>query len=94
MFSEVTDLRIEIDWKTDVAGQDVLHPASIARLVRRQVDVSLELPRPVYEWSVELNWPAGGAITFRATSFTLQVRADAVETDARQHLSTAQRRQL
>ena len=93
VFSEVTGLRIAIDWRTEVAGQDVLHPASIGQLVRRQVDVSPEGPRPVYEWSVELNWPDGGAITFRATSFTLQVRADAVETDAGQHLSTAQRRQ-
>lgn len=93
VFSEVTGLRIAVEWRSEAAGGDVLHPASISQLVRRQIDSSPH-NRRVYEWSIELNWPEGGTIVFCATSFALQVRADPVKTDARQHLSTMQRRQL
>lgn len=91
VFSEVTDLRIAIDWGTEGAGFPI-HPVSIGELVRRPVDVSPDRPRPVSEWRIEMNWPEGSQIRFWATSFTLQLRTDPVETDARQHLSTAQRR--
>ena len=94
VFSAVTGLRIAIEWKTEGGGNEVLHPASISRIVRRQVDPPSHRQQPLYEWTVELNWPHGGTIAFCASSFELQVRADAVETGARQHLSTEQRRRI
>lgn len=93
VFSEVTGLRVVVEWKNETVGGEVLHPAAISQLVRRRID-SPQLNRRGYEWSLELNWPDGGVISFCATSFTLQAWADAVETDASQHLSTMQRRRL
>jgi len=93
VFSEVTGLRIVVEWKNESVGGEVLHPAAISQLVRREID-SPQFNRRGYEWSLELNWPEGGVITFCATSFILQAWADAVETDASQHLSTLRRSHL
>jgi hypothetical protein len=64
-FHEVTDLRIELDYASKMAG---LTPFSIDRIQREVFH-----PLTGYRWTIDVNWPKG-LITFQATGFTQELR--------------------
>jgi hypothetical protein len=83
-FHDVTDLRIAIDCG-DSGGQVALHPLSIDRITRERIrDQKICLDRPYYRWRIELNWPAGGTLSFGASGFTQTLRAEPVLLDQQQ----------
>jgi hypothetical protein len=92
VFHGVTDLKIKIDWGSS-GFQVALHEVSIDRIQRELVrDQKVFLDRPYYSWSVRLNWPEAGEITFGAVGFTQTLRAAPVLTE-KQRLSLRQRSQ-
>ena len=93
VFYGVTDLKIGIDWG-DSGFRCALHEVSIDRIERERVaDQQVYLDRPYYRWSIRLNWPQGGEITFGAAGFTQTLSGEGVLTD-RQQLSLEERRRL
>lgn len=89
-FHQVTDLSLAIDWG-DSGWRTALREASIHELHRTPVAVrEVALERPYYRWTMALNDPHGGRITFGASDFTLTLRAAAILCDE-QRLSPAQR---
>lgn len=91
-FHGVTDPHVEINWFKS-GFQTALHPVSIAGISRERIkDQKVFLDRPYYAWRIALN-PPGGEITLGAAGFTQTLRAEPVVTE-RQHLSSAERRQL
>ena len=92
-FHGVTDLRIDIDWGRS-AFQTSLHEASIARIERERVhDQKVHLDRPYYQWTIRLNWPQSGELSFGAVGFTQTLLAEPVLLD-RQWLSPDERSRL
>jgi hypothetical protein len=78
VFHGVTDLRINIDWGRS-GFQCALHELSIDSIERELIqDQKVYLDRPYYSWTVRLNWPSAGAITFGAVGFTQTLRAEPV----------------
>jgi hypothetical protein len=90
-FHGVTDVRMSVEWG-DGTLQAAIHPMSIDRVSRTPVErQKVFLDRPYYRWTIALNWPAGGAISFGAAGFTQQLRGAPV-VGVRQHLSRSDRR--
>jgi hypothetical protein len=89
-FHGVTDLRIGVECG-DSALQAAIHPMSIDRIAREQVEhQKVFLDRRYYRWRILFNWPAGGEIAFGAVGFTQRLRA-APLISPRQQLSRHQR---
>jgi hypothetical protein len=84
-FHHVTDLRIGIDWG-DSGHRTALHPCAIDRIERAQVpDQKICLDRPYWRWRIVMNWPRDDEISFGASEFALELRADPILQD-QQHL--------
>jgi len=93
VFHGVTDPKIDIDCGP-AASQVAVHPFSIGDIERELVENQrVYLDRPYYRWTIRLNWPDGGEITFGALGFTQTLRAEPVVT-ATQCLSLRQRTRL
>ena len=93
VFHGVTDLALKIDWG-DTGNQVALHEMSIDRLQREPLpDQKVFLDRPYYRWTIRLNWPAAGEISFGAVGFTQTLLAEPILVDA-QKLSRQERRRL
>lgn len=90
VFHDVTDPVVSIRWCEDGAGI-AMHLLSIGGIARE--DRTAPGGHPVYRWSIELNWPAGGEIAFGARGFTQTLLAEPILTE-RQHLTRAERRDL
>jgi len=89
----VTDLVLKIDWG-DTGNQVALHEMSIDRLQRELLpDQKVFLDRLYYRWTIRLNWPAAGEISFGAVGFTQTLLAEPILVDA-QKLSRQERRRL
>ena len=93
VFHGVTDPKIDIDWGRS-GFQAALHPVSIGNLERERIqDQKVYLDRPYYSWTICLNWPNGGVITFGAVGFTQTLRAEPIVSE-NQHLSLSERLRL
>jgi hypothetical protein len=93
VFHGVTDPKIDIDWGRS-GFQVSLHPVSIGSVEREVMrDQRVYLDRAYYKWSIRLNWPDPGEITFGAAGFTQTLRAEPVLIE-KQCLSLGQRRRL
>ena len=93
VFHGVTDPNIDIDWGRS-GFQAALHPVSIGNLERERIqDQKVYLDRPYYSWTICLNWPNGGVITFGAVGFTQTLRAEPIVSE-NQHLSLSERLRL
>lgn len=91
VFHGITDLKIDIDWGRS-GFQSALHPASINKVDRELIgNQKVYLDRPYYRWSIRLNWPESGEISFGAVGFRQTHRAEPTLTE-RQHLSLTERR--
>jgi hypothetical protein len=83
-FHHVTDLRIAIDCG-DSGGQVALYPLAIDAITReRLVEQKICFDRPYWRWRIALNSPQRGAITFGASGFTQNLRAEPVLLDQQQ----------
>jgi hypothetical protein len=90
IFHGVTEPRIKIDCGRS-SYSVALHPLSISHVARELIHhQKVYLDRPYYEWSIQLNWPAGGEIVFGAAGFTQTLRAEPVVIE-RQYLSLKER---
>jgi len=87
IFHQVSDLTVSLNYAVATAA---IGPFSIHEVRRERI--SHPNGHSSYSWEIDLNWPEG-RITFRAPSFSQEVRAPAVETE-RQHLSAEERRAL
>ena len=87
VFHEVTNIAIEIRWSAP-GGVVAVHPASMEVIERE----SIPGPGGSYAWTIRLNWPADGKISFGATGFTQTLRAEPVVCDE-QRLSWKARNQ-
>jgi hypothetical protein len=93
VFQGVTDLLINIDWGRS-GFRTALHDVSIAHIERERVaEQFVYLDRPYYHWTIKLNWPQSGGISFGAVGFTQTLLAEPVLRD-RQWLSTEERSAL
>jgi len=93
VFHGVTDPKIDIDWGRS-GFQAALHPVSIGNLERERIqDQKVYLDRPYYSWTIRLNWPNEGVITFGAVGFTQTLRAEPIVSE-NQHLSLSERLRL
>ena len=93
VFHGVTDPKIDIDWGRS-GFQAALHPVSIGNLERERIqDQKVYLDRPYYSWTIRLNWPNGGVISFGAVGFTQTLRAEPIVSE-NQHLSLSERLRL
>ncbi len=91
VFHGVTDLDIHADWG-DSGFRVALQEASIDRIERVAVrDQKVYLDRPYYQWSIVLNWPKSGVISFGAYGFMQTLRGEPILTD-QQRLRPSQRR--
>ena len=90
VFHGVTDLKIAIDWGvTDF--QAAIHDLSIARIERDRVqNQKVYLDQPYFRWTIELNWPEGGVISFGAVGYTQTLLSEPI-ISARQRLSLKER---
>ncbi|MFO0997635.1 MAG: hypothetical protein U1F33_13220 [Alphaproteobacteria bacterium] len=74
-FHDVTDFKISADFG-DSGGQTNLNEMSIDRIGReRLVRQNVRLDRPYYRWTIALNDPRGGVVSFGASGFTQILRA-------------------
>lgn len=72
--------------------QIAIHPLSIDRIARERVsEQRVFLDRPYYRWTLHLNMPAQGEISFGAWGFTQTLRSEPLLT-SRQHLTWSERR--
>jgi hypothetical protein len=93
VFHGVTDLRFDIDWGRS-GFQLSLHEISIDRIERQAIrDQKVHLDRPYYTWTIRLNWPKSGEISFGAVGFTQTLLAEPVRTE-KQWLSRQERIRL
>lgn len=82
-FHNVTDLVINIAFG-DTGLQTNLNEASIDRVERTlqpEAEQKICLDQPYWRWCIALNWPKGGEITFGASGFELDLRAEPTLTD-------------
>ena len=89
IFREVCDLEIAVDWG-DSNGLIGLHEPPIDHMAREPVAVPGGRS-PVFQWRIVLNYPAGGAIDFRARGFDLKLRRPPVLRDEQRCIRTAER---
>jgi hypothetical protein len=93
IFHGVTDLRLHIDWGHS-GFQAALHEIAIDRIEREVIhDQKVYLDRPYYRWTIRLNWPKTGDISFGAVGFTQTLLAEPVRTK-NQSLSRRERTRL
>ena len=75
-FHDVTNLKISIDSEDGRYRQNI-NELSIAHIQRMPTDAFAEgHPRPYFEWSIVLNLPQGGEITFGASGYSQILRAE------------------
>ena len=92
-FHDVTDLKIGVDWG-DSGFQVTLHEPTIHQIARERVsDQKICLDRPYYAWTIALNSPAGGCISFGASGYSQRLLCAPVLCDE-QRLSPGARRRL
>jgi hypothetical protein len=92
-FHGVTDPRIGVDWGAS-GFQAAVHPMSIDAIDRERIaDQKVFLDRPYYRWTIRLNWPDAGEISFGAFGFTQNLRAQPILT-GQQCLSFRERHQM
>jgi hypothetical protein len=78
VFHGVTDPKIDIDWGAS-RFHAAIHDVTIDRIEREPLaDQRVYLDRPYYRWTIVLNWPAGGCISFGAVGFTQTLLAEPV----------------
>ena len=84
-FHGVTDQRIDIGWEP--SGFRVCYGLPSIHEIRREPvpDQQVFFDRPYYHWTIALNAPQDGIISFGAYGFTQTLRATPVERD-QQHL--------
>ncbi|MGI9463552.1 MAG: hypothetical protein ACR2OM_06415 [Aestuariivirgaceae bacterium] len=81
-YHHATDLKLDVDWG-DSGHQTAVNEASIHQITRTQIaDQKICLDRPYYRWRIELNWPAGGDISFGASGYTQTLRSEPILQDA------------
>jgi hypothetical protein len=91
VFHGVTAPRIAIEFD-DPTMQIAVSPLAIHMIEREQVaDQKAHLDRPYYRWSIRLNWPSNGEISFGAWGFTQTLRGEPVLLNGRQNLTLAER---
>jgi len=93
VFHGVTDANLNIDWGTkglQVAPYDITIDRIQRESIRKQ---KVFLDRPYYSWSVILNSPREGSISFGAVGFTQTLRADPILSE-KQSLSLRQRSRM
>jgi hypothetical protein len=73
VFHDATDLAVSID-QGDTGGQVAIGHWSIDRVLREP----LERPMDYWRWTILLNQPAGGRITFGASRFSQSLRAEPI----------------
>lgn len=82
--------KIAIDWG-DTDLQAAIHDVSIARVKRDQVqNQKVYLDRPYFRWTIELNWPKDGRISFGAVGYTQTLLSEPIISE-RQRLSLKER---
>lgn len=75
VFHDVGDAKIAIAWERKSSA----HALSIAEIVREPLadeDAGLAGDRPGYRWTIKLNWPEGGEISFTSSGFTQTLMAE------------------
>jgi hypothetical protein len=83
-FHDVTDLALAIDWG-DSGHRTMLGSIAIDRLERQPVpEPRICMGGPYYRWTIALNCPKDGRITFGASGFTLALRAPPILSDEQQ----------
>ena len=83
-FHDVTDLALALDWGHS-GHRSMLSCIAIDRLERQPVTLEGVLGGQVYyRWTIALNCPRDGRITFGASGFTLTLRAPPVFSDEQQ----------
>jgi hypothetical protein len=90
VFHGVTDPKIAIGWG-DTDLQAAIHDVSIGRVKRDQVqNQKVYLDRPYFRWTIELNWPKDGRISFGAVGYTQTLLSEPIISE-RQRLSLKER---
>ena len=90
VFHGVTDVNLNIDWGTR-GWQASPYAITIDRIERQPIrEQKVFLDRPYYSWTIVLNSPKGGIISFGAVGFTQSLRAEPILSD-KQSLSLRQR---
>ena len=75
-FHDVTNVKISIDFEDGCYRQNI-NELSIAEIQRMPIDAAEERHlRPYFEWSIVLNLPQGGEITFGASGYSQILRAE------------------
>lgn len=75
-FHDVTNLRISLDFGDSTYRQNI-NELSIAQIWRNPTNAGEDgRLRPYFEWSIELNLPQGGEITFGGSGYTQTFRAE------------------
>lgn len=75
-FHDVTNLRISLDFSNATYRQNI-NELSIAQIRRPPINASEEgVLGSYFEWSIELNLPQGGEISFGASGYTQKFRAE------------------
>src|SRR5688500_7428649 len=62
VFHDVSAPRIAVDWATN--GESAPIQDVVIDRIERELDESAGLAVPYYRWTIQMNWPAGGTITF------------------------------
>jgi hypothetical protein len=90
IFHGVTEPVISIPWPQSVYQVAISLP-SIDRIEREPVaNQRIFLDRPYHRWTIRLNHPAQGVVSFGAVAFTQQLIGEPLLT-GRQHLTMAER---
>ncbi len=76
VFSEVTDLRMSLDWGTSGFPLSI-NPPSIEAIERECVPDRMVYPaRRYYSWQIRFSWPPGAEIVFKSVGFTQTLRSE------------------
>ena len=80
-FHDVTNLQSTLDFYNDAYRQNI-NELSIAEITRKPVDANKEGSLgPYFEWSIEMNLPKDGKVTFGASAYSQILRANPVLMD-------------
>ena len=83
-FHDVTDLKIGVDWGNS-GNRVALHEPTIQVITRESVsDQKIYLDRPYYTWSIALNSPVQGKLSFGASGYTQKLLCDPILCDEQQ----------
>ena len=75
VFRDVTNLKIDVDF-TDRRHPQTVNALSIAQISKEPVEFTRGRGAPPdFDWSIRLNLPQDGQITFGSTGYTLTLRA-------------------